>query len=338
MKSINRILISTLLLMILLLAFPTTVFAQSNGDKLVLGGSYTLQNGEVLDGNLVVLGGTATLEDGSTVTGDVMITGGTLYARGKIDGGITAIGGTIYLQGNALVLGDVNLASANFNRENSAVVEGTVNYNSADLNNLPWDFNPSNILPRNGISQAISNGLGFIGSVLWAIVQILAFSVLAAVVALLLPKPTERVAQSLVAQPVLCGGLGFLTAIVGPALLILLSITIILLPVGLLGLFALAVTLLFGWIAVGMETGRRIALLFKQEWAPAINAGLGTLVITFVANIIGRIPCVGWILPTFVAIIGLGAVIISRYGTRVYQPGGTTMVSSGKQEQITPGS
>jgi hypothetical protein len=337
MKIINKILISALVLSILLLAFPSTAFAQSNGDKLVLGGSYTLPNGQVLDGNLVVLGGTATLEDGSTVTGDVMITGGTLYARGRIDGGITAIGGTVHLQGNAVVSGDVNLASADFNRADSAVVEGTVNYNVTDLGNLPWDFNPSNIVPRSGIGEAIRNGLGFVGSVLWAIVQILAFSVLAAVVALLLPKPTDRVAQSLAAQPVLCGGLGFLTVIVGPALLILLSITIILLPVGLLGLFALAVTLLFGWIAVGLETGKRIAALFKQEWAPAINAGIGTLVITFVANIIGRIPCVGWILPTFVAIIGLGAVIISRFGTQVYHPGGSTTVSKENQGQITPG-
>jgi len=338
MKRFNKILISSLLLMILLLAFPSTVFAQADGDKLVVGGSYTLQNGEILDGNLVVLGGTATLEDGSTVTGDVMITGGTLYARGTIEGGITAIGGTVYLQDSAVVMGDVNLASANFNRADSAVIEGTVNYNVTDLGNLPWDFNPSNIVPRSGISQAIRNGLGFVGSVLWVIVQILGFSILAAVVVLLLPAPTDRVAQSLANQPVLCGGLGFLTAIVGPSLLILLSITIILLPVGLLGLFALAVTLLFGWIAVGLETGKRIAVLFKQDWAPAIHAGIGTLVITFIANIIGRIPCVGWILPTFVAIIGLGAVLISRFGTQVYYPGGSAAVPSGKQEQITPGS
>jgi len=337
MKPLNKILLSTLLLVVVLFAFPSPAFAQSNGDKVVLGGSYTLGSGDILDGNLLLLGGTATLEEDSIVVGDVMILGGTLNARGTINGDIMAISGSVLLQETAVVKGDVNLASANFERAQNAVIQGNVNYNVTDLGNLPFDFNPGNVVPRSGIGEAIRGGLGFIGGVLWAIVQILAFAVMAAVVVLLLPKPTDRVAQSMAAQPVLSGGLGLLTAIVAPALLILLSITIILLPVGLLGLFALAVALLYGWIAVGLETGKRIALLFKQEWAPAINAGVGTLVITFIANIIGRIPCVGWILPTLVAIVGLGAVLISRGGTQVYHPAGSAPAPTDSQSQTLPG-
>jgi len=39
-----------------------------------------------------------------------------------------------------------------------------------------------------------------------------------------------------------------------------------------------------------------------------------------VVNWLGSIPCIGWLIPAFVAMLGLGAVIISQFGTRVYAP------------------
>ncbi len=53
----------------------------TSGDKLVLGGVYTLDSGETLTGSLIVLGGSVTLEAGSTVTGDVVLLGGSMVAQ-----------------------------------------------------------------------------------------------------------------------------------------------------------------------------------------------------------------------------------------------------------------
>jgi hypothetical protein len=41
-------------------------------------------------------------------------------------------------------------------------------------------------------------------------------------------------------------------------------------------------------------------------------------VLTFVIGGLGKIWCIGWIFPTVVAMIGLGAAILTRVGTRVY--------------------
>jgi hypothetical protein len=86
------------------------------------------------------------------------------------------------------------------------------------------------------------------------------------------------------------------------------------------------IALLFGWIAVGMEIGCRIAKLFNVEWAPAVSAGIGTFVLFFVLGGLGElIPCVGLLPLIFVGAWGLGAVVITRFGTQDYIPtGGTT--------------
>jgi len=39
-----------------------------------------------------------------------------------------------------------------------------------------------------------------------------------------------------------------------------------------------------------------------------------------VSGIIQIIPCVGWIAPVVLACIGLGAVTLTRFGTRPYLP------------------
>jgi hypothetical protein len=144
----------------------------------------------------------------------------------------------------------------------------------------------------------------------------LTLAALAAVVALLLPKPTDRVASAVVTQPLLSGGLGLLTILVAPALFILLVITIILSPLGLIGILVLGIGMVFGWIALGLEIGRREASLFKAEWAAPVAAGVGTLTLSLISAMVGLIPCIGWVAPVLAAIVGLGGVVLSQFGTQ----------------------
>jgi len=74
-----------------------------------------------------------------------------------------------------------------------------------------------------------------------------------------------------------------------------LAISICLSPVSLIGALILAAALIFGWVAIGLEVGRRLALAFRREWHPATQAGLGTLLLSFVIYAVGLIPCLGFI-------------------------------------------
>jgi cytoskeletal protein CcmA (bactofilin family) len=315
MKNLSRLSLIFVLLLVVLFAFPANVHAQAPGnDQIVFGGTYTLMKGQSLTGNLIVLGGVATIEEESTVTGDVVLAGGTVTVKGEVTGDIISMGGSINLTDTALVKGDISTIGSGLTRSPNAIVNGSVYTSGAGTLHLPDSFNP----------QTLTNfhlpDLQPIGNIFWSIFQTLAMAALALLVALFLPKPTERVANVIINQPMTAGGLGLLTVIVAPALLIVLAITILLIPLSLIGIFLLTIAFVFGWIAVGMETGKRLSQMFKTEWSPPINAGLGTLVLSLVSSAVSQIPCVGWVLPAVIAIIGLGGVLITRFGTQGETP------------------
>jgi hypothetical protein len=156
---------------------------------------------------------------------------------------------------------------------------------------------------------------------LWFIFRLFVWAALAALVTLFVPNPMNRVARTIVDQPVLSTGVGLLTAIVAPLFLVVMAITIILLPVSLLGALVLVIAWIFGRIALGMEIGRRIGAMFDRQWPYGLAAGVGTFVLALVVDGVGElIPCVGWLLPAFVGVLGVGAVLLTRFGTQTYPP------------------
>ena len=102
----RRALLVSILVVLILAAAGSAVYAQGGGDKFVFGENFVLHSGEVLSGNLAVLGGTATLEQGSTVKGDVAVAGGQLIIAGTVEGSAAVLGGTAVLQDSAVIEGD----------------------------------------------------------------------------------------------------------------------------------------------------------------------------------------------------------------------------------------
>jgi hypothetical protein len=168
----------------------------------------------------------------------------------------------------------------------------------------------------------------------------MAVAALAMLVVLLAPLATNRSANAIAAQPVLSGGFGLLTLIAAVFGLLLLAVTIILSPFSLIGFLILGIAVLFGWVAVGTEVGRRMATLFKTSWAEPVAAGIGTLTISLITAWFGWIPCIGWIIAPVFAMVGLGGVALTRFGTRPYTPPAspTTVVMPVGPATAQPGS
>jgi hypothetical protein len=136
-----------------------------------------------------------------------------------------------------------------------------------------------------------------------------------------LPRPTERVARTIVEQPVTAGGVGLLTIIVAPLMLVGMAITLILIPVSLLGVVVLVVAWFFGHIAIGYEVGRRLGIALNQDWPLAVAAGIGTFLVTLISSGIDQLVfCIGWMVPFLVGVLGLGGVILTRFGAQAYPP------------------
>lgn len=322
MKPISRISLFLITLVILVVAFPSTAFAQTTGNedgKFIFGGTYTLRSGETLYGGLVVVGGSAELEEDSLVVGDVVVIGGEVEIFGEVAGSVVAIGGKAYLGENAIVNEDLVTVGGTVQREEGALVRGAITAEMPEDFDL-GPFDPEVFNANQDWRSYLWNGFKPIGDMMMNVMQALAMGALAAVLALFLLKPMERVSQAVVTQPLPAGGLGLLTIIVLPALLVVLAITLILIPLSLIGFLALGAAFVFGWVALGLEVGKRMEKMFKvqESWVPAVRAGVGTLVLSLLSFAVGMIPCVGWILPFLVAMLSLGGVVVTLFGTRDY--------------------
>lgn len=304
--------IALILVILLSLALPMTVQAKDRlEDKIIFGGTYTLKSGEVLLGSLVVFGGSVVLEEGSGVTGDVVVLGGNLEANGRIDGSLVGIGGNLNLGESALVNQDVVVFGANLDRASGARVGGEVinGFSGPIYSEFPRGIN----LPRFDIR--VNPAVQFA----WFVLKVFLWAVLAVLLVLFFPRQIDQIGNTAINQVFIAGGLGLLTAIIAPIVLILLLITLICSPLSLLGFVVLAVSWGVGLIALGLEVGKRIAEMLKQEWAPALSAGVGTLILIGVLNgLRAVVPCVGWVFPALAGSVGLGAVMLTRFGTHAY--------------------
>lgn len=308
-------LLSLIAVLSVCLIFTSPVIAQTpapqsegtnyQGDKVVVANTYRLQSGDSLTGDLAVIGGTATIESDATVTGDVVLVGGTITINGTLNGNLVAVGGAASLGENAVVNGDVVTVGASLKRAASAKVTGNVTEQTPSINltkddgwQFPWKSN-QNLLAK----------------LLTAAFESLALAAFAVVIGLVLPQQTTRIANTIQNEPLVAGGVGLLVVVGSPILLIILIITLILIPVALLFVIAFGLALVFGWIALGYLIGEKLARFIHVNWSVPVAGGVGTLLLSFIVGAINLLPCVGWIIGFIFGLLGLGAVIMTRFGS-----------------------
>lgn len=319
----KRITIFIFIALTVTLLWPATVYAKDTfEDKVVFGGVFTLEAGEIHDGNLVVFGGAVTVEPESTLNGDLVLIGGTVEVGGLVQGSVVGIGGAVRLNPEAEVNGDVVTIGATLRRDKGALVNGQV-FNGVDIPSsfiIPDDTDGRDIVPPvSPQTPSVSVNTNPFLKIIWFFFRTFLYAALAVVVVMFLAEHVGRISQAAITQPVITAGAGLLTAVLAPLALVVITITIILIPVTLVSVILLIAAWMLGWVALGLEVGRRVAKALNIKWAPAISAGVGTLALFFVLGGLNQlIPCIGWIPQTLIGLWGLGAVLLTRFGTQDY--------------------
>lgn len=339
-----------LILVLAALTVPMAVVSAQGpgpGDKVILGKTYTLESGETLDGNLLVMGGSVTLQEESTVTGDVTVLGGSVTIQGVVEGDVSVLGGSLHLDSSAVVEGDVASVGGNLDRDPGAEIKGEIasgfefgqDGNTLTIPGLPrFDFGQPGQPPSIEIEPPPPANDGFFGWLMYTFVRgfsAIALAALMAIIGVLLvvlaPRPTERVAQTARENAPISFGVGCLTQVAAIPIFVLLSITICLIPLALIGLLALIAGWVFGWLALGWLIGQRLIKAFRSPNAvdhtsSILEMVVGVVALTLAWQLPSLIPCIGWAIAGLVGIvggsIGLGAVLLTRFGTRPYSPGG----------------
>ncbi len=321
MKKILFSLLLAVLLFSLTLATPAYAGNLLEG-KVVIGEDFTLKSGETIDGDLVVISGSAVVEAGARITGNVVVMGGSADLAGQVAQNVTVMGGNVTLRSTAEIDQQLAVLGGSITREQGAQVKGgesqgfSFGGSSTETPTAPsgGGFGPGRWDPLWALVQGV----------LQALVMIVVVSVLALLISALWPEPTTRVSAAIATAPAVAGLLGLLTLVAVPILLALLAITICLIPVTILGAVVLVAALLFGWVAFGLLLGNRLAVAFRWNLPPAGAGLLGTFIVTAIAAplwFITPLQCLGVPLVTIFSCLGLGAVVLTRFGTTPYVSG-----------------
>lgn len=337
----------TLFLLFALLLVPTTAAhaqgVSTDGGRVIFGSNFTLKSGDEFNGDLVVFGGNVTVEQGADLNGNLVVFGGTVSTNGNVDGDVVVIGGQVKLEDEAKVTGDVVSIGGQVQKAESAIVEGEVVNNVSPEIQLPnGTMSPSLETPGVHLPAVINthfNPFWEFGRVLGSAL-VVAF--LGALAALFFQPQLDRVSQAAVRQPLMTTGIGLLAFVI----LLVVAVTIIGIPLVLLSLIPLAFAWLFGVISIGQEIGDRFAQAIRQDWTPVIATGVGTFVLVFIVASIQSLNslapfllCITWIIPVLIGLLAIGAVLVTRFGTRSIQGSGMTVYTPPTDSgQIPPAS
>jgi hypothetical protein len=251
-----------------------------------------IQQGEVVCGDFTLLG--STLDVRGQVRGNILAFGSNIDISGTMSGNINLYGGTATLQNASHMRGNINLYGGNQQLEAGANLDGQIENRSQHVS--LW-------LP--GISTGFA--FPFWQIVIWVLLGLALVSLLPEHVMFVRTTVTSKMRRSL--------SLGLLSLVLAPTLLIVLIALIIPIPLAIVIAIGLIAAWALGTIAIGWLVGEYIMrVIAPRHNTRLIQVSVGLTVLI----LIGSIPYIGWIVSASAGVLGLGAVFLSRFGTRLY--------------------
>lgn len=257
------------------------------------GRAVEVKSDEVICSDLTSFGGPVTIY--GQVDGNVVTFGGNVIIAGKVNGNITLYGGNLNLQDDAHIYGDIHVCGGQLAEDTNSELHGNVFTCPNSIGEL--------FLSDDGPS------LHFWFSLAWIILGMLLSTLLPEHVMFVRSTVQNKAKRSL--------ALGFLTMLLAPAILVVLITLIISIPLAILVAIVLLAAWALGTVAIGTLIGDRLL----RSIAPQHNTRL-TQVIVGIAllTLVGSLPVIGFITSIGTGLLGIGAVFLSRFGTRLYYP------------------
>lgn len=308
------------LLVLLALVVTGCQSASDSFDGFQIASSYTLQSGEQRAGDQVILAETIALETGSVVEGDLTLLGGKVTLNGEVRGEAVAVADRLTIGEGAHITGDLTICAKNLERSDAARIDGQVREEC----NQSGRTSVSNVI-NSGWESWRSSALFRTGAV---ITGSLFFGALSALLTAILPRPLVRMSESIYRAPVVAGGVGLLTILAAIGLTVvygvslLLILPLVLLPVVILAWLAIGGLSVLGWVALAGPCGvallRRVGLPGQPRMVAAAVGGVALSLLLRVWSLFWFTAWIGLLATALLGAMGLGAVLLTRVGTRPY--------------------
>ena len=306
-----------------------TINGKVNGG-ITFGGQTATINGEITNGlrfggqSIIVNGrigrdlvvGCSQLSVSSTgqIDGDLVFGAGTAQVNGSIGDSILGGASDITLANN--VGGDVALSVGRLTITSGADIQGDIKYTSPNEANIQSGARISggisHLIPERPDKTDISTGImaGIIGAAVWKILSYVMIFIIGLILILIAKKRIALMQLAIQKSPWQTLGWGALILIATPIAAIIVMITVIGLPLGIISLALWGIALYLSQIPVALLLGRLITRQNRELDSTGIMIGalaLGLLVL-FVLRLI---PIIGWIVGLLVIVFGLGTLVTS---------------------------
>jgi hypothetical protein len=257
-----------------------------------------------------------------TVAGDVVVFGGNAIIEGKVAGSVVVMGGEIRARRGAEIKGDVVAIGGTIEEDEEVIIRGE----RVQVGGVASEIGDRLHVSMRTIRAVAGLGVFFVALVLFFITM------------LFLRGKVERVSTHIAAGLFKCFGAGVLTSVVGLFALLIVMIPLIITIVGI----PLAVVLFVSCIGIYViacaafvfTVGRAIATRLGIHGGAFTHLFVGVAVMSIPEIIAIMIDTVGhaslapyvlfqivstfaWL---FAYVVGLGAIVLSRFGSRPVEP------------------
>jgi hypothetical protein len=279
----------------------------------------------------VRLGGSVTIAEDEIVDGDVVAIGGGVTVDGQVTGSVVAIGGAVTLGPHADIGQDLVTVGGDVHRADGARVGGKLNeIGTGRIDLSGWRF-------RRWPIPVLAGGwaIGSLFALASTMARFIVLCVLVSLVMLIGHEHVERVGARAAAEPIKAGLIGVLAQLLFVPLLV---VTVVVLVVTIIGIpllallpfafLALAVVFLVGFSAVAYDLGRIVtARLGWSSQNPYATAIIGIIVVlspVLLGRLIGltgallfpvtlALAVLGFLLEYVAWTVGFGAVALLRF-------------------------
>lgn len=284
------------------------------------------------NGDQVRIGRDVTVDEGEVISGDVVAVGGAVRVFGDVEGDVVAVGGSVTLGPRARVEGDVSVVGGQLNRDPGAQVSGRaqeVTLGGFELDRWQW---------RRGLPWAgsmLGSAFAFVGT----IARVAVLCLLAALVLLFGRDHAERAGAMAVGAALKSGAIGLLAQVLFLPLLIItvvvLVVTIVGIPLLLLlpfAILALAIVGLIGFTGIAQRIGlfmtARLGWSSDNVYVVTIIGVLALMLPVLLARLVSLgggvlfplalvLGAAGFIIEYLAWTVGFGAVALTRFNKGV---------------------
>lgn len=276
-----------------------TIESRVEGELVASGGNITVRPSAAIGRGATLHAGSVSID--GRVEGDLQATARKITIDGEVRGNARLVGEQIELGPKARIGGAViYVSSSGLKKAEGAVVAGTVTReNPPEPGGRRWEG-------AAGAPSWVAGAMSF-----------LALLAAGAMFLLLLPRFGVAAAQRVRSSPWLSLGIGFGTIAALPLVAVLLFITLLGIPIGIV-LLALYPALWLGGFLVGvLSVSRLLAAALGKEVPAGFRAGIGFFALGLLMTLlVASVPFVGALFAGLLSVAGVGALVLELHGRR----------------------